>query len=416
MNPAIKFIKTLRCLCLGVVAASALLLPLSAFSQGSLNPPGPPAATMKRLDEVEPRTNLQATPAPAGVDTSNANYHFIINQPGSYYLSANLLVTKTNGIQINAEGVTLDLNGFQISRDSPSGHGVEITAPSHHATVRNGTVKGFALGIVGDSKACAFRDLTVIGCTSYGISTWIAAIFESCRVHDNSGAAAINAGSGSVLNDCTATFNTTTYAITAGSACVLTNCAAYANTGLYGINAGDGSSLTNCSAANNVGNGPTSAGISTLHGCTLTNCSSRYNNANVVNTASTGMGFSLMADSTIKNCTADNNLGDGIRVTSDCLVLENSCRLNFAGIHSTDSNNRIEGNNLVANGRGLNIDAAGSLIIKNSASDNTIDYAFAANNRYGPIVDISAAGAPAVSGKSAADTSGTTHPWANFSY
>jgi len=31
------------------------------------------------------------------------------------------------------------------------------------------------------------------------------------------------------------------------------------------------------------------------------------------------------------------------------------------------------------------------LIIKNSASDNTIDYAFAANNRYGPIVDISAA-------------------------
>src|SRR3954467_921762 len=94
------------------------LFSFPAFPQGSLAPPGPPAPTMKKLDEIEPRTNLQATPAPAGVDTSNANYDFIITQPGSYYLSANLVVTKTNGIQINAEGVTLDLNGFEISRAS----------------------------------------------------------------------------------------------------------------------------------------------------------------------------------------------------------------------------------------------------------------------------------------------------------
>src|SRR3982751_6295714 len=101
----------------------------SAFSQGSLTPPGPPAPSMKKLDEIEPRTNLQATPAPAGVDTANANYHFIINQPGSYYLSANLGVTKANGIQINVEGVTLDLNGFAISRASGTGgHGIEIVA------------------------------------------------------------------------------------------------------------------------------------------------------------------------------------------------------------------------------------------------------------------------------------------------
>ena len=96
--------------------ASVFLIPafqlfsISAFAQGSLTPPGPPAPTMKRLDEVEPRMNLQATPAPAGVDTTNPDYHFIINQPGSYYLSAKVAVTKNNGIQINVEGVTLDLN------------------------------------------------------------------------------------------------------------------------------------------------------------------------------------------------------------------------------------------------------------------------------------------------------------------
>ena len=35
--------------------------------------------------------------------TTNASYHFIITQSGSYYLSANLGVTKTDGIQINAD-------------------------------------------------------------------------------------------------------------------------------------------------------------------------------------------------------------------------------------------------------------------------------------------------------------------------
>src|SRR5437762_10318381 len=90
-----------------------LILSSSAFPQGSLTPPGAPAPTMKRLDEVEPRTNLQASPAPPGVDTTNATFDFLINQPGSYYLSANLAATKIVGVQINAEGVTLDLNGFQ---------------------------------------------------------------------------------------------------------------------------------------------------------------------------------------------------------------------------------------------------------------------------------------------------------------
>src|SRR6266478_4106832 len=113
---------------LPVLLISALqLFSFSVFGQGSLTPPGPPAPTMKRLDEVEPRTNLQASPAPAGVDTTNPNYQFVINQPGSYYLSGNLGVTKANGIQVNVEGVTLDLNGFQIARGSGSnGDGIQI--------------------------------------------------------------------------------------------------------------------------------------------------------------------------------------------------------------------------------------------------------------------------------------------------
>src|SRR3954471_19077243 len=156
----------------------------SAISQGSLTPPGAPAPTMKKLDEIEPRTNLQATPAPAGVDTTNANYHFIINQPGSYYLSANLGVTKTHGIQINAEGVTVDLNGFEISRASGTGgHGIELA--KSRGSVRNGSVKGFDSGIQGFARACALRDVAVSGCTTHGIVIGPGAVVESCRVHDN---------------------------------------------------------------------------------------------------------------------------------------------------------------------------------------------------------------------------------------
>jgi hypothetical protein len=139
----------------------------SAFSQGSLTPPGPPTPTMKRLDQVEPRTDLQGSPAPAGVDTTDASYHFIINQPGSYYLSANLAVTKANGIQIKAEGVTLDLNGFEISGASESaGDGIQISNTAHHATVINGSIKGFTVGVNGinettGSRGCKYRNLSL---------------------------------------------------------------------------------------------------------------------------------------------------------------------------------------------------------------------------------------------------------------
>ncbi len=151
---------------------ACLLLTQTAFAQGPLAPLGPPVPTMKTLVELEPRTNLQATPASAGVDTANAAHHFIINQPGSYYLSANLGVTKTNGIQINAEGVTLDLNGFQISRSSGiGGNGIEIVATSHRASIRHGSIKGFGVGIQSlfdpsYPQGCAFRGLTVSNCAT----------------------------------------------------------------------------------------------------------------------------------------------------------------------------------------------------------------------------------------------------------
>jgi parallel beta-helix repeat protein len=87
-----------------------------------------------------------------------------------------------------------------------------------------------------------------------------------------------------------------------------------------------------------------------------------------------------------------------------------------AGIHATGSDNRIEGNNCTDADRGIDVDGIGSIIIKNTCSGNTFNYSIVANNRYGPIINISISLTAAVSGSSAASTLTSTDPWANFAF
>jgi parallel beta-helix repeat protein len=446
-----------------------IVLPSSFLrAQGSLTPPGAPAPTMKTLEQIEPRIDLQNAPA-AAVTTTNANYHFIINRPGSYFLSANLDVTKTHGVQINSEGVTLDLNGFEISRASGSGgNGIEIPATSHRASVRHGSIKGFDIGVrslssPGYTRGCAFRDLAASGCTDTGILAGDGAVVEACRAHDNSGSYGILAGAGSTLTNCTASTNSGTYGIYAGtgstltncsassnsgshgiyvsSGSTLTNCSAYFNTGSYGIDAASGSTLTNCSAYTNSGqygirasfgvtltncaayantsSATISAGIGTSSGCTITHCSS-YNNTSSAGTftSTTGMGFDLSNANTIQHCTAYSNKGDGINILADSLVRANTCASNGsngngAGIHATSSDNRIEGNNVTGNDRGIDVDAAGNFIAGNTASGNATNWDVAAGNKCLVVLGVDAA---AIVGDSGGTSPGSTSPWANFTY
>ena len=125
----------------------------------------------------------------------------------------------------------------------------------------------------------------------------------------------------------------------------------------------------------------------------------------------------------MKDCTATANKGDGIHVPNDSLVTGNTCDSNGlgagdgAGIHATSSDNRIESNNVTDNDRGIDVDAAGNVIIKNSASGNTTNnYDIAANNVYGAVVDRTAPASVAVTGNSGPASAGTTDPWANIAY
>jgi parallel beta-helix repeat protein len=140
-------------------------------------------------------------------------------------------------------------------------------------------------------------------------------------------------------------------------------------------------------------------------------------------TAATGMGINVSTGSTVEHCTVRRCAGDGIRVSGSCLVLGNACDDNGsgvgadgAGIHSTSTENRLESNSVSGNDRGIDVDSTGSLIIKNSAATNTTDYVIAASNRYGAIINITAAGAAAVNGNSAASTLTSSDSTANYSY
>jgi hypothetical protein len=89
---------------------------------------------------------------------SSSGFPIIICQPGSYRLSGNLVVSDPSktGILVNADSVTLDLNGFTISgpvvcTGSPvtsctSGDGIGIDIEAVNDSVLNGTVRGFGFG------------------------------------------------------------------------------------------------------------------------------------------------------------------------------------------------------------------------------------------------------------------------------
>ncbi|HEV2330209.1 MAG TPA: hypothetical protein VGY56_15610 [Verrucomicrobiae bacterium] len=86
-----------------IFICSLFTLP-SAFGQGALTPPGPPAATMVTLSQLQLQSRTPISSVP-----------ITITQPGSYYLVSNLVCTVSNAIVITANGVTLDLNGFTLS-------------------------------------------------------------------------------------------------------------------------------------------------------------------------------------------------------------------------------------------------------------------------------------------------------------
>lgn len=93
-----------------------------------------------------------------------------ISVPGSYRLSGNLNVPlESTGIEITADNVTLDLNGFLIA-GSGNGAGVNDIGERRGIAVRNGSVTNFTTGIdLGETDNAEITQVRATNCSFFGI-------------------------------------------------------------------------------------------------------------------------------------------------------------------------------------------------------------------------------------------------------
>ena len=363
------------------VAAAAIL------AVGDLNPPaGAVAATGKRLTEIEPRIPISATTTPGDLDSV-----FRIITPGSYYLTGDVLgASGKYGIELGASDVTLDLGGYVVSGigSSPGFDGIRAAATGlANITIRNGTVSDWgghgidlaALASIGGR----IENVTLRSNLESGLVTGTGYSVQNCVSQSNL-LIGIDAGNGSNVSKCITRTNGT-LGLRIGDKAAATDCTSVSN-GTIGIFAGFDSRVERCSAIANEG-----SGISTKY-------------------------------SIVSGCSANLNIGNGIEVTSACLVVGNACLSNgasggnAAGILVTSADNRIEGNNCTDSDRGIDVNGAGNVILRNTCSGNGTNWDIAPNNVFGPIIDRTAPASAAVLGNSAPDSTGSTHPNANFTY
>lgn len=154
---------------------------------------------MKSLDQVEPRTPVDSVNTPG-----NSIYLFVISQPGSYYLTTNIVgVSGKSGIDINTNNVTLNLNGFTVQGVSGTGHGIMSTQPN--VVVQNGQITGWGGDGVNDTVSSGasriFEGLTISGNSSDGISTGSGVIIRNCVIQGN-GSFGIYGGGASRVSGC----------------------------------------------------------------------------------------------------------------------------------------------------------------------------------------------------------------------
>ena len=314
------------------VAALSLFFSVFAFA-GDLEPAGPPAPSMKTLDEVEPRTPIHKDDLP-----------LVIKKSGSYYLAESIVYEGEGegvgdaAIAIESDDVTIDLMGFTLDGNNNTKSSAGIYSDNkHHVTVKNGVVKKFE---------------------RYGVHLAGEAAYDNsvAKVKARYCNFGIVVGGDSKVTDCQVQFSHDTSISTQHngtvSGCIVSNSPKYAR---VGIAVGVSSRVINCGV--NIANetGIFASGGSRVSGCSVKGCGKD--------------GINVMDNSIVTGCSVTNcTLATSIRANSECLVENNTvsgCSFGVElGYGSTARNNQL---NTCTTG----ISALYRCLIDNNLIDNT---------------------------------------------
>lgn len=243
---------------------------------------------------------------------------FNLNSSGSYILTSDIVAPggyTGDGIEISADNVTLNMNGFALIGVAGSQSGIRVVTPArYNISIYNGTVRDW-----GDHGVDAIRARN--------------SQLRNLRAYSNGGDGMI-LGSAGTISDCVARSN-------AGNGISFQG----------GMFQGSAASITGCVAALNILNG-----IVTPTDANITACVVLGNGAH---------GIFVGNGSTITGCTARSNVGDGINVNDGSTVTGCAAHDNLGdGIEAEDS--LIHGNSATANGGAAINDLGGSLLVNNN--------------------------------------------------
>jgi len=361
---------------------------MTVFAGDYLKPPGPPgseASRMRTLNEIEPATPIHSLP-------------FVITNSGKYVVVEDLHGTNgQDGIVVQADNVTIDLNGFTLVGGTGSGDAIDITGKRQSIAVLNGVVRdwgrygvyaidAFYLSVVGITsisngwggtgscpgiglgKNSEVRDCISNGSKMAGISVKDSSVVRNCKTGGN-GHRGIDAQNGSSVIGCSS-YDNASDGIAAYHGTTVTRCTAYDNA-FRGIFLLDGCTVTDCTAYGN-----TNVGFYVGAGVTITGCSASRNGAHGIY----GGGGCIISD-----CTAYKNAGSGIRVTYDAYVKGNTASSNDgAGIEVAGYRNRIEHNHAASNDIGIDVNYGQNIIVRNTTANSTTrEYDIASGNLMG---------------------------------
>ncbi len=431
-----------------VLSAAALALAGAALVAGPLTPPGGPvASTYKTLNEIEPRIPVGPTTTPGDADSV-----YRISQPGSYYLTGDVVgQSGKDGIEIAAENITLDLNGFTLRGVPGSKAGIDANeTPSPYCTIKNGHVQGWGqdglLGnlvgawVITDVKfrnnsgngmtinsgtvctRCYFTGNSLSGCGTsnhvefhqcfgsqngqHGFAAGSDSQFVGCEATSNGGTGIVVPLGGRVIG-CTTTLNNNV-GIFVGDGGQVMDC--HVDTNLQGgIIVGKGGNVFRC-AVN--GNGTTTSHYGIQARFYSTTAVTTATIGDCIVTANTGTGIQT-AGGTIHGCMAESNGNNGIwmsgrGVISECTAASNTGIGIIGGnsvqvLHCTSGNNTthgiqvssdclVRGNSCDSNGTAV-ANGAGiyipSAILPFANSDNRIEENNCSDADYGILVSYS---------------------------